>query len=1070
FFQVWEGSVTVITTKHLAVVDEDSVAQDLHFLLSSVKNGHVAIKDNTETVITNFTQVDINHEAVVYVHSDSKDVSSAGFYFQVTDGMNIGSRQFFAVSIKRISLKVVRKEKLYVFPKVKQIITAENLLVTTSDNNRNRPIRFNITTKPQLGRVLLRDANRDELVEVDSFTQLDVNSSALVYEHVKPFPDLTASDSFVFDIDCPLTSPLLQQELHMEISLLKINSDSLQQYVTTRDVRVKEGDRVVIEQGNLNTSRLAQVLSETDHLKFVPNIHMVITQVPRHGIFQLHGENGTLGASFTQSDVNEAKFVYVHDDSDTLRDSAVFTIYLDSSEFGGTDAVLLNTSLDFTIEPINDEKFELITKTPRVEVVRGQKVAITASNLKTVDPDTAPNEIRYDIITPPSSGRLRMKDEPEQPVQMFTQQDVDDGNLYYVHDGSENTVTFYFKVSDGVFRAVYRVFNIHVLPLSLKMVNNSLITLPQATTAVYLKSSNVGAYTNGNRSRLFYNVTTHPKHGMLLLHDESVSQFGQSDIDAERVIYMLVEKGVSEDSFTASVSIEEKVLKDETFHISVTPLIEQRDYHMPLGCRVILTLAFLNATRLAQQTASIPQFTLTRQPNFGVLKLLKRHRRPKRDVQTDGINHFTHGDVMKRRVYYEFIDGAQHFTNDSFAYKLTAVNVPPAHGHRHHLAGLGDCRGGVEGRQEHGRARRQKEVRCGGHHVDFAHVEREHVESGGGGGGGSGESLHSPHISNDHLIIIGVAVGVILLGIIIIAAVKCRTHCKKEKKKKKTNTKNGGPAAANHYDGRTDCDQRPDILEQQSRISDYLNDEVPSISSRSGPTSPKLRPSLAGLRRDMSPLRITPSPSRDEEWLEISSTLPSCKVTPLGPHSGHLETNETTLKYPYGMLEPHDIDEWGLYDHSDLRFQRPQNPMLKKNHASKSKISMNQENGSFISIIVRNKSNIVPNPRCDWKLGVIGFANVRVYIAASTDAIYDETFETTRSLKKLLQMVLLLLYVCISLPKTNFSFYLNILTKLYCETRAPMPPSFMKSCTTSTLPATKGDEDKRNNDGHNFTS
>ena len=45
-------------------------------------------------------------------------------------------------------------------------------------------------------------------LEVDRFTQKDLNNSKVSYEHNKQFNNLSASDNFTFDIETPFAQPL----------------------------------------------------------------------------------------------------------------------------------------------------------------------------------------------------------------------------------------------------------------------------------------------------------------------------------------------------------------------------------------------------------------------------------------------------------------------------------------------------------------------------------------------------------------------------------------------------------------------------------------------------------------------------------------------------------------------------------------------------------------------------------------------------------------------------------------------------------------------------------------------
>ncbi len=82
-------------------------------------------------------------------------------------------------------------------------------------------------------------------------------------------------------------------------------------------------------------------------------------------------------------------------------------------------------------------------------VTRGQTVPITAAELAYTD-DQPTDFIRYTVTTPPARGQLELTTNPGVAITSFTQKDIDDGLLVYVHDDSTHaTDEFMFSVDDG---------------------------------------------------------------------------------------------------------------------------------------------------------------------------------------------------------------------------------------------------------------------------------------------------------------------------------------------------------------------------------------------------------------------------------------------------------------------------------------------------------------------------------------------------------------------------------------------------------------------------------------------
>ena len=67
--EAWSGDVTLLDRKLLLVEDADSGPETLLFIIThGPTNGYLAKADQQSKPITNFTQLDINRELIVFVH------------------------------------------------------------------------------------------------------------------------------------------------------------------------------------------------------------------------------------------------------------------------------------------------------------------------------------------------------------------------------------------------------------------------------------------------------------------------------------------------------------------------------------------------------------------------------------------------------------------------------------------------------------------------------------------------------------------------------------------------------------------------------------------------------------------------------------------------------------------------------------------------------------------------------------------------------------------------------------------------------------------------------------------
>lgn len=194
--------------------------------------------------------------------------------------------------------------------------------------------------------------------------------------------------------------------------------------------------------------------------------------------------------------------------------------------------------------------------------------------------------------------------------------------------------------------------------------------------------------------------TKEPENGKLYINDFPVTTFGQSNIDKEELLYVQTNMTASFDWFQVTVWNMAVVLERQLFNVSVVPLLAnnpsglKRSIRAIAGEKTAITLAMLDAGRLATLTNSNPTFTIMRKPRYGKIRKIVPsssgsgvNRLVKR--QSGSVNKekdtyvFSHEDVQSQFIFYV----ARKMDNlndthlmDSCEYRLTAPNVQPAIG------------------------------------------------------------------------------------------------------------------------------------------------------------------------------------------------------------------------------------------------------------------------------------------------------------------------------------------------------------------------------------------------------
>lgn len=167
----------------------------------------------------------------------SLDGSDAEFSFVLTDGVHTTDTHAVPIATKPIYLSIQNNNVLNVFPLTRKPITSSMLLTTCSDETRN--IKYVVRDGPRLGKIIMETEDGTWL-EVNQFTQRDINESRVTYEHTKQFMDLTTNDSFVFDIEAHYTTSIVNQvksnivkkNKHLPTPLLHLTTNWFRCFVT----------------------------------------------------------------------------------------------------------------------------------------------------------------------------------------------------------------------------------------------------------------------------------------------------------------------------------------------------------------------------------------------------------------------------------------------------------------------------------------------------------------------------------------------------------------------------------------------------------------------------------------------------------------------------------------------------------------------------------------------------------------------------------------------------------------------------------------------------------------------
>lgn len=622
---------------------------------------------------------------------------------------------------------------------------------------------------------------------------------------------------------------------------------------------MKEGDSKTIR---INTNELISFLTIQAGLES-PTIQIHLFKKPTHGQICYRSEcNVTI---FSQNQLNMGEIIYRHDNSDTLRDEINFWIYLEPG-----DVLLCNVTIPVKIIPVNDQPFSIITLSPHLTVVEGQKYVLTKHDLLTEDADTSPEDIVYDIINGPSQGTVSVLRNDTNNLDLsgrFTQEDINSGRVVYHHSGSIQPTSFYFRVSDGKFNPTYTVFNIQVLPLILNITSSNPVYLQQCSSVALVTPDNFQIDTNGDVGNVKYNVTKSPKNGVIYLGDVPSNFFTQNDLENKKVMYMQTVMSAPGDSFQlGGWIIEVENPPRVEINVVIKPLIITGIFTPIVGTKNRLGLSVLDASPLAKVTNSNPVYEVIKKPRLGRLKKIIRSSGEKKNIKEKEIGRFSHEELKSGVIYYvtkkSIMADEIYGLDDLMILQLVASIFQPA--------------------KVELKFKVVPETNLSVNSIDA--ISQQHPKMPASKNPISqdgGIRVASPNIKSDYLLILGMIVGVLFLAIIVVIIVRCRTVKSEERKSNKQDLQGPLPLP------------RPpdDLMPSTGRIKNFTS------SNGSTPNS-----------------------------------IPQCKVIPIGPVDSITSSDlEINARYPYGISDD-PVEDWSSYDTSETGYpHRTINPMLRRN-------------------------------------------------------------------------------------------------------------------------------------------
>jgi hypothetical protein len=432
---VLEGGSYVLTAADLGWSDPDDSASDVNFTVSNLANGTLKVNG---AAASSFTGQQLVAGLVTFEH-DGSETSSASFQVSVEDGNEDGSAPLasafnFAVTPVNDAPVLTGDLSAAMLEGGSYTLTATDLGWSDVDDNASG-VTF-MVSNPLNGAITVNG------LAATSFTGQQLLDGLVAFAHDGSETTSASFEVLVEDGNEDGSAPLSGT---FNLAVTPVN-----------DAPVLTGglSATVLEGGSYTLG--AADLGWSDPDDGASDVTFTVS-TPLNGTLKVNGVSAT---SFSGQQLLAGLVTFEHDGSETT--AASFQIMV---EDGDEDGSAPNAGMfSFAVTPVNDAP--ILAGDLAAAMLEGASYTITAADLGWVDPDDNASDVAF-TVSSPLNGTLMVNGVA---ATTFTGQELLDGLVTFVHDGSETTAaSFEVMVDDGDedgSAPTAATFNIDVTPVN----------------------------------------------------------------------------------------------------------------------------------------------------------------------------------------------------------------------------------------------------------------------------------------------------------------------------------------------------------------------------------------------------------------------------------------------------------------------------------------------------------------------------------------------------------------------------------------------------------------------------
>ncbi|XP_039199784.1 chondroitin sulfate proteoglycan 4 isoform X1 [Crotalus tigris] len=565
---ILEGGQAIITKDYLFVKSANSMNY-IYEVIDGPTHGKLLWRTSEpgstrEEIIATFTNEDILQGRLVYQHDDSETLEDDIPFVAIKqvegsfDSEAEEVRGVFRVSIQPVNdhtpVQVVNKV-FNVVRKGQRLMTTEDITFIDEDSGFSDAQLVLVRKDILFGSIIAADDRSSQLYR---FTQDDLRKKKILFVH-------SGADRGWIQFQ-------VSDGLHQITTLLEVQASDPYLKINHTGLVIHQGNQEPIDSSVLRVETNMDIRNDQDIL-------FRILAPPLWGMLLRDGQEIT---SFTKRDLLAGDIIYHHNGSRESQDTVHFSV--EANQVSVEETLKVTILTDSHPDPLN------LVHNEKIHILQGEAMAIKNDYLLVEHDEIEPQNIIYTIINSPNSGFLvalsenHASDEPPSldPIQTFTQEDVNEGKVLFLHSSPEiQSDQFMVDVTaDGVDALKGVVVDLEILPISVPLEVHNFTVIEGRSQVLSMDILNIPT-TYSSSFDVEFVVVEIPEHGtfqnMERPEEGSLNVFSWDEVENQLIKYIHDGSESLTDRFTviANVSEVNQQSQPKTISISISPVNDE---------------------------------------------------------------------------------------------------------------------------------------------------------------------------------------------------------------------------------------------------------------------------------------------------------------------------------------------------------------------------------------------------------------------------------------------------------------------------------------------------------------